>query len=350
MEPAVERHRLQTEYPTIDLAPVSAVPSVLPSDQIHRLCQADVKMIDPWNPAMIRAASVRLRVGREYRKGDKIYQLDGTTTKNEITISPGEMIVIQTFETLNLPRDIIGRWNLKTDLVYKGLLWVGGPQVDPGWLGHLQCPIYNLSSEPVVLPYESPFAIMDFQRTTPFDPKLCIAYDRPPQKVAMDQYQYGDLATGEMGAVSALRRDLVKVGVAEQEFVTMVGDQVTGLRKQVAETKREQDRERDDLRRTSSNLSDEMSILRSSIFTVIAVFVAAVGALATAVAVFVTNGAPYVQPPWIPTLVAALLLGAFVLAAVALTLFRLLHGRVMYLEKRLNDQLDGGVPGPTDRA
>jgi len=342
MEPAIERHRLQTDYPTLDLAPVSAAPTVLLSDQIRRLCQDDVKMIDPWDPAMIRAASVRLRVGREYRKGDKIHQLDGSSQKKDITISPGEMVVIQTLETLNLPRDIIGRWNLKTDLVYKGLLWVGGPQVDPGWLGHLQCPIYNLSSEPVVLPYESPFVIMDFQRTTPFDPKLCVAYDRPPQKVAMDQYQYGDLATGEMGAVSALRRDLLKTGDAEVRFEKNVSDQVVGLRKQISETKREQDRERDDLRRTSSNLSDEMSILRSSIFTVIAVFVAAVGALATAVAVFVTNGSHYIQPPWIPTLVAVLLLGAFVLAAAALTLFRWLQGRVRYLEERLDDLRDRG--------
>ena len=48
-----------------------------------------------------------------------------------------------------MPRFLIGRWNIRVTVAYKGLLWVGGPQVDPGWVGHLFCPIYNLSDQEV---------------------------------------------------------------------------------------------------------------------------------------------------------------------------------------------------------
>ena len=50
----------------------------------------------------------------------------------------------------------------------EGLLWTGGPQVDPGWQGHLYCPIYNLGGREVVVPHKERFFTMDFARTTPF--------------------------------------------------------------------------------------------------------------------------------------------------------------------------------------
>src|SRR5205814_7673725 len=75
---------------------------------------------------------------------------------------------VRTYERLNIPRFLIGRWNLRVDMVYRGLLWVGALQVDPGWRGYLPCPLYNMSDKPVELRYQQPVFTIDFVRTTPY--------------------------------------------------------------------------------------------------------------------------------------------------------------------------------------
>ena len=50
--------------------------------------------------------------------------------------------------------------------IYEGLLWTGGPQVDPGWKGQLFCPIYNLAERPVVLELGQPMFTIDFSCTS----------------------------------------------------------------------------------------------------------------------------------------------------------------------------------------
>ena len=52
-------------------------------------------------------------------------------------------------------------------MVYRGLVWVGSLQVDPGYQGFLFCPIYNLSNKPQTLIYKDPLFIIDFVLTTP---------------------------------------------------------------------------------------------------------------------------------------------------------------------------------------
>jgi hypothetical protein len=98
---------------------------------------------------------------------------------------------------LRLPRYKIARWNIRVRHAYSGLLWVGGPQVDPGYVGHLFCPIYNLSDKPVTLSLGEPLALMDFQKTTPFDktkpPEELLRYPFPRQRVILEDYGIGDL-------------------------------------------------------------------------------------------------------------------------------------------------------------
>ncbi len=97
-----------------------------------------------------------------------------------------------------MPRYLIGRWNIKVTLAYKGLLWVGGPQVDPGWVGHLFCPIYNLSDHEVTIRCGDEIAVIDFVKTTPFD-KASVGeseHDRyrwPPKRVILEDYGIDDL-------------------------------------------------------------------------------------------------------------------------------------------------------------
>lgn len=111
------------------------------------------------------AASYKLRLGDEAHVGGKWRRI----SENEPLVIPAHQVaVVKTYEVVNLPRFLIARWNLRVKWVYEGLLWVGGPQVDPGWQGELYCPIYNLAEREVVIPYKERFFTMDFSRTTPF--------------------------------------------------------------------------------------------------------------------------------------------------------------------------------------
>jgi deoxycytidine triphosphate deaminase len=132
----------------------------------------------------MHVAGYKLTIGDEYYRDEKIFYLrscvDAPTDARHdyVEIPPFEVVVIKTRETLCLPRFLIGRWNIVVKQAYRGLLWVGGPQVDPGYVGHLFCPIYNLSDKPVRLEEREEIALIDFVKTTPFPYKEWPEYQR----------------------------------------------------------------------------------------------------------------------------------------------------------------------------
>lgn len=148
------------------------------------------KMISPFHEDNLKPAGIRLCLGKEYAMDGEIRELVNEPGKNRLTILPFQVAIINTEETINLPRFIIARWNLRVSLVYKGLLWTGALQVDPGWCGPLPCPIYNLSNEPVSLKIGDPIVLMDFVKTTPFIPGESKPYNRPPKRKRFSDYDY----------------------------------------------------------------------------------------------------------------------------------------------------------------
>ncbi len=153
---------------------------VLLSDEIEHYVYL-FKLIDPFDCKNLDPAAYKLTIGDEYSIGGERKRLYDEAGKNEITIPPFEVAIIKTYERVNLPRFLIARWNIKVSLAYKGLLWVGGPQVDPGYVGYLSCPIYNLSNNNVTLKYKDPLAIIDFVKTTPFKKeKYLFSWDNVP--------------------------------------------------------------------------------------------------------------------------------------------------------------------------
>lgn len=111
------------------------------------------------------AASYKLRLGDEANVGGEWFRI---SSDQPLILPPHQVAVVKTHEIINIPRFLIARWNLRVKWVYEGLLWTGGPQVDPGWQGHLYCPIYNLGDREAVIRHKERFFTMDFARTTPF--------------------------------------------------------------------------------------------------------------------------------------------------------------------------------------
>lgn len=167
---------------------------VLLSDAIHQ-CVVSFGLITPFNEKNLKPACYKLTIGDQYALGGKICNLTDEAGNNKITIPPFAVAVLKTHETINMPRFLIGRWNLQVPRAYQGLLWVGGPQVDAGYVGYLYCPIYNLSSEEVVLKKGEPIAVIDFVRTSAFN-RDSIPYRFPPDKVLFEEYDPDKLVSG----------------------------------------------------------------------------------------------------------------------------------------------------------
>lgn len=138
---------------------------VLLSDKIEHYVH-NHRIIEPFDESCLEPAGYKMRVGDHYYRGVIKEDLaDG----EHLIIDPYEVVVIETAERVCIPRFMIARWNIKVKLAYKGLLWVGAAQVDPGYVGHLSCPIYNLSTKPVKLKKGEALALIDFVKTTKYD-------------------------------------------------------------------------------------------------------------------------------------------------------------------------------------
>jgi deoxycytidine triphosphate deaminase len=136
---------------------------VLLGDEIEFYCK-NYRLLDPYKPSNIKAANYELRVGLRYSVGGERHEL---AIGESLTIPRFEVAVVEILETINMPHFLIGRWNIRTRWAYKGLIWVGGPQVDAGYRGLLMCPLWNLSNEPFTIKCSEEIAIIDFEATTP---------------------------------------------------------------------------------------------------------------------------------------------------------------------------------------
>ena len=169
---------------------------VLLSDEIQFYAEHH-HLIHPFERENLKPAAYELTLGDEYFLNGEYRSLGLQRDNDTVKIPPFEVAVLKTAEILCLPRYIIGRWNIKVRHAYSGLLWVGGPQVDPGWVGHLFCPIYNLSDKPVTLHIGDQIAVIDFVKTTPFDKAKSqnelLRYRYPPTRNIVQDFQIDDL-------------------------------------------------------------------------------------------------------------------------------------------------------------
>ena len=255
---------------------------VLLSDQIEYYAKK-FDMVQPYYDEKLKPAAYELSVGALYSIAGKTYKLSREAGENEIIIRPFEVVIIQTLERLNLPPFLIARWNVRVRWAYKGLLWVGAAQVDPGFKGYLACPLYNLSDKPVTLHYGDEIAVIDFVTTT---------------KPNNSSKRYDPLKR------SRLLFEDYEPNKLQSALATQAHDR---------------------LERVEHSISE----LRARIDTSVTVITTAIGILVASLALFSTKQLPEIVSSWSPTLAVATLAVVIALMAYIHTIYR--H---LFLDKR----------------
>ncbi len=195
---------------------------VLLSNRIKRYCD-ELELITPFDKDFLRPAGYDLRVGNNYSiRGERKALNEGM----HLEIGPYQVAVIETYETLNIPKFLIARWNIRVKHAYKGLLWVGGAQVDPGFRGRLCCPIYNLSTETVRLEFKEGLAMIDFVTTTRFE-EGCGEFDWRGRKMLVFP-EYPMINSGIEKEVRAFKDEIVSSRKsADSEIAAIRGELTT---------------------------------------------------------------------------------------------------------------------------
>ena len=156
--------------------------AVLLADEIRYFSTSDEipvyqRLIDPFEPERLRPASYQLTLGNQVHVGGKHHLM--SVSNPTVNLEPHQVAVVSTREVLRIPRFLVARWSIRVQNIYEGLLWTGGLQVDPGWVGQLFCPIYNLSEREVELRCGDALFTMDFVRTTPVTEDYQIMVKKP---------------------------------------------------------------------------------------------------------------------------------------------------------------------------
>ena len=205
-----------TALPTIPLEddPFPDDCGVLLSDRIKWYVDIH-RIIHPFAEESLEPAGYQMRVGKAYyHGGEKKALCEGEF----LEIAPHDVVIIETTEHICVPRFMIARWNIKVRLAYKGLLWVGAAQVDPGYVGYLACPIYNLSRRPVRLWRNDKLALIDFVKTTPYNKAHSKPFPSSPRGI--DDVAVSGESVGIESALSQYREQVDKVQNAVDEVRT----------------------------------------------------------------------------------------------------------------------------------
>lgn len=150
---------------------------ILTDRQIREAVKSGDIVIEPFDESQVQPATYDVRVG---------IQAATTSTKKIInvkedgyvTLSPGDFGVVIALEYLKLGPQYVARFGLRSKFARKGLIATTGPQIDPGFSGHLIVGITNLTPRTVTLSFKDDFLSIEFHK---LEEPASKTYDGPYQ-------------------------------------------------------------------------------------------------------------------------------------------------------------------------
>ena len=139
---------------------------VLSDRSIREEVAAGRIVIDPFDDAMVQPGSIDVCVGNAFRvfRNSRYAYIDVKRPMDDLTelvtvsddepfiLHPGEFVLGQTLEWVELPNDLVARLEGKSSLGRLGLLIHStAGYVDPGWKGNLTLELSNVANLPIAL-------------------------------------------------------------------------------------------------------------------------------------------------------------------------------------------------------
>lgn len=106
----------------------------------------------------LQADSFDLRVGVVVAGGEVV----ADQRKPAWRLPPGEMAIIITEETVNMPGDLAGEVSARLSILNDGVLVLAAPHVDPGYRGPLTARVINLMDKPYRMAFGTPMLTIRF--------------------------------------------------------------------------------------------------------------------------------------------------------------------------------------------
>jgi dCTP deaminase len=159
--------------------------SVLADSDIRTQLESGRVRIEPYDPVDLQPSSVDLHLDRSFRvfRNNRYAYIDVRQSQPDLTellsiaddepfiLHPGEFVLGQTVEWVELPDDLVARLEGKSSLGRLGLLIHStAGYVDPGWKGNLTLELSNVASLPIALYYGMRIGqISFFQMSSPVE-------------------------------------------------------------------------------------------------------------------------------------------------------------------------------------
>jgi dCTP deaminase len=155
--------------------------AVLSDRDIRAAVQAGRVRIDPYDASCLQPSSVDLHLDREFRvfRNNRYPYIDVRQPQPDLTeivsvedddpfiLHPGEFVLGQTLEWVELPDDLVARLEGKSSLGRLGLLIHStAGYVDPGWKGNLTLELSNVANLPIALYFGMKIGQISFFKMT----------------------------------------------------------------------------------------------------------------------------------------------------------------------------------------
>jgi dCTP deaminase len=153
--------------------------SVLADRDIRVELETGRVKIEPYDPSDLQPSSVDLHLDRRFRvfRNNRYPYIDVRAPQPDLTemliveddepfiLHPGEFVLGQTLEWVELPDDIVARLEGRSSLGRLGLLIHStAGYVDPGWKGNLTLELSNGATLPITIYYGMPIGQISFMR------------------------------------------------------------------------------------------------------------------------------------------------------------------------------------------
>jgi dCTP deaminase len=155
--------------------------SVLSDRDIRASIDTGQVVIRPYDPADLQPSSVDLHLDHSFRvfRNNRYPFIDVRQKQPDLTelltigadepfiLHPGEFVLGQTLEWVELPTDLVARLEGKSSLGRLGLLIHStAGYVDPGWKGNLTLELSNVANLPIALYFGMKIGQISFFRMT----------------------------------------------------------------------------------------------------------------------------------------------------------------------------------------